>query len=83
MTTVASTIIPILIANPPNEVRFAERPEYHIRMKATSMQNGMPAAVINEPRKSPSRSKRIMNTRISPSISDSVTVWTLWSIRSD
>ena len=45
MTTVASTIIPILMASPPKLVRLAESPDHHIKIKATSMQKGIAARV--------------------------------------
>ena len=83
ITTVASTIMPMLMARPPSEVRLADIPEYHIRINATSMQNGMAAAVISELRKSPSSKSRINSTSASPSINDSTTVWMLLSTNSD
>ncbi len=83
ITTVASTIMPMLMARPPSDVRFADRPEYHISMNATSMQKGMAAAVISEPRNSPSSSTRINSTNASPSISDLTTVRMLLSTSSD
>jgi len=58
ITTVASTIMPMLMAKPPSDIRFAERPEYHIKMKATSIPNGIAAAVISELRKLPSSNKQ-------------------------
>ena len=82
ITTVASTIMPMLIAKPPSDMRFAESPAYHIRMKATSMQKGIAAAVMNELRKLPSSRTRITSTSASPSISDSTTVCTLLSTSS-
>ena len=41
ITTVASTIMPMLMARPPSEVRLADSPVYHMRMKATIMQKGI------------------------------------------
>ena len=38
----------MLIARPPSDMRFADNPEYHIRIKATSMQKGIAAAVMKE-----------------------------------
>src|ERR1041385_8491894 len=82
ITTVASTIMPMLMARPPSDMRLADNPSYHIRMKATSMQKGIAAAVMNELRKLPSSSTKMISTNSSPSISDSTTVCTLLSTSS-
>ena len=76
-------LVAMLMASPPSDIRFADSPEYHISMKATSMQKGIAAAVMSEPRNSPSSSTRINSTRTSPSISDLTTVWMLLSTSSD
>ena len=61
---------------------FADKPSYHIRIKATSMQKGIAAAVINELRKLPNSNTRMISTSTSPSISDSTTVCMLLSTSS-
>ena len=47
MTMLASIIIPMLIASPPSESRFAEIPARHISMNATSMQTGTASAATS------------------------------------
>jgi hypothetical protein len=51
MTTAASTKIPIAIANPPRDMRFAETPKIYIKINVKSTDNGKIRATVNALRK--------------------------------
>ena len=68
MTTAPSTIMPMPIARPASDIRFAERPNSPMPMKAISIASGKVTMTTTAERTSPRNRNRITATRIEPSI---------------
>ena len=80
MTTEPSTMIPKSMA--PRLIRLPLMPAIRMATKAIIMDKGMAAATISPPRKLPSNSSRIINTRSPPSARFFATVTMVFSTSS-
>ena len=69
MTTAPSTIMPIPIARPANDMRFADKPALSIQMKAISIASGRVTITTSAERISPRNKNRTTATSNEPSTS--------------
>ena len=76
MTMVPSTIMPMAMARPPRDIRFAEMPRYPMQSVAKSTENGMESATTRLGRKPPMKAMRTMVTSTIPWTRAFVTVAT-------
>ena len=74
ITTAPSTIMPMPMASPPSDIRFALSPYHFIMMKAKSAASGSTSVTMIALRTSASRMMSTMRTKIAPSWSALVTV---------
>jgi hypothetical protein len=76
MTMVASTIIPMAMAKPPSDIRFAPMPRIHIEMNAKKIEKGIDNATTMLARNPPMKISSTPATRSTPKTRESMTVLT-------
>ena len=74
--------MPMPMASPPNDIRFALSPYHFIMMKAKSAASGRMSVTMSALRTSASNTMRTMSTKTAPSASALVTVWMAFLTRS-
>ena len=74
ITTAPSAIMPMPMASPPSDMRFALKPYQRIMMKAKSAASGRTSVTMIALRRSASKTMSMMKTKIAPSASALVTV---------
>ena len=79
ITTAPSTIMPMPMARPASDIRLADMPTRHMQMKANSIASGKVTMTTMAERNSPRNRNRITATRIEPSISALVEVFSALS----
>jgi len=75
-TTAASTSMPMAIASPPKDIRFADRPNQRMSTKVASAAKGRISATVSAARRSPRNSTSISITSTTACASAVLTVVT-------